>query len=324
MSDQSRTGWDYTNPYEFMEMIQQGYSPLIICCACNGGIQGKEYSEHIPETPDEIADSVFDAYQAGASMVHVHARNPEKIWDAARSAEAWREVNRAIRERCPDIIVNNTTGASFGMNMEERLACLDANPEVASLNLLPDMSRFKLKARPEPFLHPRPEVEIDDCIPFTYGLVEHFATEIQTRGIRPEIEIYATGGNSVLRDLIRSGLVTAPYWVQTVMGYQGASWPTVDNVFHLVREFPEPENTVWLLSGMAHYQLPLTTLAILMGGHVRVGLEDNLYLRRGEKGTNADFVSRAARISHELNREVATPAQARQMLGLSQEPSVYT
>lgn len=323
MKQHNRPDLDYADPYDFMDMIRQGYPPLIICCACNGGIQGKEYSEHIPETPDEIANSVFDAYEAGASMVHVHARNPEKIWDAARTAEAWWEVNRAIRDRCPDIIINNSTGGSFGMEMEERLSCLDANPEIASLNLVPDMSRFKLKARPETYMHPRPEMEIDDCIPFTYGFVEHFAREIQERGIRPEIEIYATGGNGVLRDLIQTELVTPPYWVQTVMGYQACSWPSVDNVYHLVKEFPEPENTVWLLSGMAHFQLPLTTLATLMGGHVRVGLEDNLYYKRGEKRSNAEFVKRAVRISHELNREVASPAEARQMLGLSHEPTTY-
>jgi len=172
-------------------------------------------------------------------------------------------------------------------------------------------------------MHPRPALEIDDCIPFTYGLVERFASEIRERGIRPEIEVYATGGNYVLAELIESGLLDPPYWVQTVMGYQAASFGTVDNVFHLVKEFPDPEHTVWLLSGMAHFQLPLTTLAILMGGNVRVGLEDNLYYRRGERATNAQLVARVSRIAEELNREIATPAEARRMLGIPQEPSSY-
>ena len=127
----------------------------------------------------------------------------------------------------------------------------------------------------------------------------------------------------MIRFLIEQGLVEKPYWIQTVMGYQTSSLPTVDNVLQIVREFPE--DTVWLTSGIGPHQLPMTTLAVLLGGHVRVGLEDNVYYRRGEKAeSNRQLVARASRIIHELNRDVATPAQARAMLGLSATPSSYT
>jgi 3-keto-5-aminohexanoate cleavage enzyme len=164
--------------------------------------------------------------------------------------------------------------------------------------------------------HPaRPETEVDACIPFTYGIVEQFAAEMKKRGIKPEIETYHTGGAWVIRDLIEKGLVEPPYLVQTVMGAQTASYPTPGNVLKLLEELPE--QTVWLCSGIGPFQLPLTTLALMMGGHARVGLEDNLYYSRGRKFTdNAESVKRVVRLAGELNRPIATPSQTRQLLGL--------
>jgi 3-keto-5-aminohexanoate cleavage enzyme len=322
MSEASEACWRYADAYEFMERVREGMPPVILVLASNGGIQGKEYNEAIPETADEIADSVEEAYRAGASMVHIHARDPENLPEPARRAEIFYDVNRKVRERCPDIIINNTTGGGFNMTMEERLCCLDANPEIASLNLTPDMSKFKLKERKPPLPHPRPAIEYDDCLPFSYKLVSAFAKEMKARGIKPEIETYHTGGAWVVRDLVQQGLVEQPYWIQTVMGVQTSSYPTVDNVMHLLREFPE--GSLWLCSGIGPFQLPLTTLATLLGGHVRVGLEDNVHYRKGERAkSNAQLVERAARIANELNREVATPAEARRMLGLSTTPSRY-
>lgn len=314
--------WNYADAYEFMEKVQDGMPPLIICLACSGGVQGKEYNENLPETAEEIADSVYEAYQAGASIVHIHARNPNNLPDGARTTEVWYEVNKKVRERCPDIIINNTTGGSLDLTMEERLSCLDAHPEVASLNLVPDMSKFTLKERKPPLSHPHPSVEYDDCIPFSYKLVSRFATEMKKRHIKPELETYHTGGAWVIRDLVKQNLIEKPYWIQTVMGYQTSSFPTVDNVVNLLREFPE--GSLWLCSGIGPYQLAMTTLATLMGGHVRVGMEDNIYYKRGEKlKSNAQVVERAVRIAYELNREIATPVQARDMLGISSSPSSY-
>lgn len=323
MSGQSVTHWPYADSYAFLERVREGMPPVIICVACNGGIQGKEYNENIPETAEEIADSVYGAYRAGAAMVHVHARDPHRLPDPARTVEVWLDVNRKIRERCPDIIINNTTGGGFNMTMEERLSCLDAKPEMASLNLAPDMSRFRLKERKAPLPHPRPAIDYDDCIPFTYKQIAWYALEMKKRSVKPELETYHPGCAWVIRDLIEQKLIDKPYWVQTVMGYQTSSFPTVQNVLDLLREFPE--GSVWLCSAIGAYQLPLTTLATLMGGHVRVGLEDNVYYRRGEKAkSNAQLVERAVRIAHELNRDVATPLAARRMLGMSETPTQYS
>lgn len=307
--------WKYTDSYAFMERVRKGMPPLIICCACNGGIQGKEYNKNIPETADEIALSVSDAYKAGATMVHVHARDPKNLSRPATTVNAWQEVNNKIRDRCPDIIINNTTGASFEMTMEERLSCLDAKPEVASLNLAPEMIRFKLKERPSPFAHPRPALEFDGCIPWSYKLIGWYASEMKARGIKPELEIYHPGCAWVYQDLIAQGLLEKPYWIQTVMGYQTSNYPTVGSTISLLHDFPE--DSLWLCSGIGPFQLPLTTLSLLMGGHVRVGLEDNVYFRRGEiASSNAQLVERAVRIAEELGRKIATPQQARAMLGL--------
>jgi 3-keto-5-aminohexanoate cleavage enzyme len=314
--------WRYARADDYLNAVREGLPPIIICCAINGGIQGKEYNEAIPETPDEIADAAHAAYEAGASMIHVHARSPETRWKGATTMETWREVNRKIRERCPDAIINNTTGADFYVGMGDRLSCLDAKPEVASLNLSPDMSEFKLKERTSPLEHPRQEIHIDETIPFTFGQIRDFAQAMKERGIKPELETYHTGAAGVVRHLIDQELIEPPYWIQTVMGYQASSLPTVDNVVHLLRELPD--GALWLCSGIGRHQLPMTTLATLMGGHVRVGLEDNIYYRRGEKATNAKLVERAVRVALELNREVATPEQARAMLGLSPTPTQYS
>jgi len=315
MSTNTGFMWNYADSYDFMEKLREGLPPVIVCCACNGGIQGKEYNENIPETPEEIADSVYEAYVAGAAMVHVHARSRTDVTSPARTIEEWIEANQKIRERCPDIIINDTTGGGFNMTMEERLSCLDASPEVASLNLAPDMSRFTLKERKAPLQNPRPVLEYDDCLPFTYKQIAWYAQEMKKRNIKPELETYHPGCAWVIKFLIDQQLIDPPYWIQTVMGYQTSSFPTVDNVMDLVREFPK--QTLWLCSGIGPAQLPLTTLALLLGGHVRVGLEDNVYYRRGEKArSNAQLVERAVRIAHELNREIAAPAEARVMLGL--------
>lgn len=314
--------FDYTDSHEFMERIRSGMPPLIICVACNGGIQGKEANEFIPETADEIAASVQGAYEAGAAMVHIHARNPKQLTEGARDTETWRDVLRKVRLACPEIIINATTGAGPGMSMEERAASLAAGPEVASLNLAPDMSKFKLKERRPPLSHPRPALEIDECIPFTYGQIHQFAAEMKQRGIKPELELYHPGCAWVVDYLIEHELIEKPYWMQTVMGYQTGSFPTVENVLQLLKEFPD--GALWLCSAIGPFQLPLTTLATLMGGHVRVGLEDNVYYSRGQKAkSNAQLVERTVRIAHELNRPVATPAQARAMLGLRTQPSKY-
>ncbi|MFN7175655.1 MAG: 3-keto-5-aminohexanoate cleavage protein [Thermaurantiacus sp.] len=306
----------YTDTHTWLHRVREGLPPMILCVAVNGGVQGRETSEAIPETPSAIAESVAEAQAAGAVMVHVHARDPERLWAGARRVDQWQEVIAAIRQAAPGLIINATTGGDLDMTMDERLAALDAGPDIASLNLTPDMSRVHFRAREAPLPHPTPARDFDGCIPFSYATLHAFAGAMQQRGIRPELELYHPGGHWAIRDLIAHGLVAPPYWVQTVMGYQTASYATPQGVLDLLRDLPE--GALWLCAGIGPYQLPLNTLATLMGGHVRVGLEDNIYYARGRKfRSNAEAVARAIRIAEDLNRPVADCAMARSMLGLA-------
>jgi 3-keto-5-aminohexanoate cleavage enzyme len=315
--------WDYHNPYEWLNRVRtSSMPPLIICCAVSGGVQGKEANPNLPETPEELAESTGGAYDAGASMVHVHARDLQKLHTSAGDATTYRLVNRLIRERCPDIVINNTTGGTWGMTIEERLSCLDAAPEMATLNMGPDMYKMRLKERPAPLLHPRPELHLDGCMPVTYGEIATFAQAMKERGIVPEMELYNPGQIWPVHDLIAQSLIQPPYWIQFVMGYQTSVYPTPANLLNLVNELPA--GAFFMVAGIGPYQLPMTTMGILLGGHVRVGMEDNVYYRRGQLlRSNAEAVERVVRVARDLNRDIASPAQARAMLGLSAIPSQY-
>jgi 3-keto-5-aminohexanoate cleavage enzyme len=316
--------WDYHDPYQWLERVQRSsFPPLMICVAITGGIQGKEANPDLPETPQEQVEQTLEAYEAGASMVHVHARDPEKWWDGADNAEQYRMVNGMIREACPEIIINNSTGGSLGMTVEQRVACLDAGPEVATLNMGPDMYKFKFGERKAPLPHPKGEEDVEGVMPVTYGELRQFAAGMKERGIKPELEVYHPGQLWAVSDLAELGLVGAPYFIQFVMGYQMSPWATPRNLINFMDQLP-PECLVEV-SGLGPFQLPMTTLAMILGVQmVRVGMEDNIYYRRGQLlKSNAEAVERAIRIAGELNREIATPSQARELLGLSSTPSAY-
>jgi 3-keto-5-aminohexanoate cleavage enzyme len=308
--------FDYGDSRQYMERVRRSaLAPLIVTCAVNGGVQGREANEALPETPEEIARSCKEAYDAGAAIVHIHGRDLENLPMSAERAEVYREINARVRELCPDLIVNNTTGGGPGMPMESRIQCLEALPELASLNLGPDMSRFRLPERPAPLPNPHDELVYDDCIPFTYGFITRLAETMRERGIKPELETYQPGHFWVSSGLIEEGLLEPPYLFQFVMGYQTSAYPTAASLAHLVGELPQ--DSVFFVCGVGQFQLPMTTMSILMGGHVRVGLEDNIYYSRGRKlRGNGEAVERVVRLAGELNREVATPARARELLGL--------
>ncbi|RNB84502.1 3-keto-5-aminohexanoate cleavage protein [Brevibacillus fluminis] len=315
------SGWNYTNSYEWMERVTS-QEPLIVTCCCNGGVQGKEAHPGIPESPEEIADSVYEAYKEGASVVHVHGRNPKRLGETTMDPEVLHQINGYIRERCPDIIINNTTGGGPTSTMDDRIRCLEAMPEMASLNMGPDMSRFVIKERDQSYGHSHPAQEYDICVPFTYGFIEQLAEKMLEKGIIPEMEMYHSGQFWVAQDLITKGLIKKPYLFQFVMGYQTSTYPTPENLIHLARELPDGAH--FAVAGIGKYQWAMTTFAILLGGHVRVGLEDNIYLKRGQKlKSNGEAVAKIVRIATELNRDIATPAQARAMLGVSAIPSSY-
>jgi 3-keto-5-aminohexanoate cleavage enzyme len=314
--------WDYRNVYEWMQRTRKGFPPLIISAAITGGVEGKEAHENLPERPEEQAQQTFDAYEAGASAVHVHARNPEVWWMTSSNPEDYIKVNSMIRERCPKIIINNTTGGGPDQTTEQRMASIYANPELCSLNLGPFVLKVPLKERAEPLPHPRPAFVYDRIIPNSYADINLYAQTMKEKGIKPEMELYHPGQYWVFNDLVTGGLLEPPYYFQYVMGFQTSSFPTPANLLGLINELPP--QSMFSTIGVGPFQLPMNTLSIMMGGHVRVGMEDNLYYKRGRKvKDNAEQVARIVRIAKELNRDIATPEQAREMLGISQTPSSY-
>lgn len=314
--------WDYRDPYAWMERVRgHNFPPMMITCAVTGGVQGKEMNENLPESVEEQADAVFEAYQAGAVSVHLHARDPQNLSMTTNNPEHYSRLNSLIRERCPDIIINNTTGGGPWLSTEERMCCLfaDPAPDMASLNLGPFMLKVPLKDRKEPLPNPRPGFLFDQCIPTSYSDVNLYAKTMQEKGIKPEVELYHPGQYWVLLDLMREGTIDPPYMIQFVMGFQTSSFPTPANVLALINELPP--RSMFSLIGVGPFQIPMNVFSIMMGGHVRVGMEDNLYYRKGEKlQSNAQLVARIKRIAEEMNRTVATVAQAREMLGLPQKP----
>ncbi len=314
--------WDYSDPYAYLEKLSTTMPPLMISVALTGGVHGKELNPNLPELAEEQAESTSECYKAGASLVHVHARDPESPASPTSDPEAYRKVNSLIREKCPDIIINNTTGGSPGMPMEERIKCTEANPELASLNCGPFMFDFKLKARLPPLTGRPEDTRVRICMPVTYDETEFYAKTMKERGIKPELEVYNEGQMWVVNNLIRKKLIDPPYFIQFVMGFITGTYPTPLNLLMMIQQLPP--NSIFEVIGIGLNQIPMNTMGILMGGHVRVGMEDNVYYHKGELAeSNAQFVERIVRLAKEVGREVATPKEARQMLGISEKPSQY-
>ncbi len=315
--------WDYRNSYLWMEKVARSQlPPAIITCAITGGGHGKEASDALPETPEEQADAAYEAYKAGAAQIHIHARDRNDWSQCTPDPADFGKVNKLVRERCPDVIINNSTGGGPELAPEEHWCPLEADPlpDVVTLNLGPFMAKFTMSERKPPVPHPREAIDYDMCEPITYGELNHYAGVMKDKGVKPELEIYDPGQYWVLQDLIYNGNIEPPYMVQFVMGAMTASFPTPANLIGLINELPE--GALYSVIGTGPYQIPMNVLGLVLGGHVRTGLEDNLYYRKGEKATgNAQLVARIKRIAEEMNREVATPAQAREMLGLPQMPA---
>jgi len=319
--------WNYNDPQEYLRIVRKGeMPPLIITVALTGGVHGKEVNPNLPETPDEQAQQAYEAYKAGAAIVHIHARDPKKGYASPSiNPEDYRKINKKIRELCPDIIINNTTGGGLGqLTTEERMRSLEADPEIASLNMGPLAWKALLKKR-EPPLSGRPEDVLMDSVwppTFSWRETELFAKRMLEKNIKAEMEVYHQGQFQLVYNLINKGLVRPPYLIQFVMGAPSGVLPTPQNLMSML--YHVPPNSIVSVIGIGPFQLPLTTIAIAMGLHVRVGLEDNIYYRRGELAkSNAQLVERVVRIAKELDRPIATPAQAREMLGLPKEPKKY-
>ena len=276
--------------------------PVVITCALTGGIHGKEANPNLPEQPDEIVAQGVAAAEAGAAILHVHARNPDG--SNTMSPEIYGELHERLKAST-DAVIQLTTGGSPTVPVDERLNTVLLSPEMCSLNM--GLLNFFIRGEQVFFANHRSDIE-------------RFAREIAARDVRPELEVYSAAMLEEVEHLIGLGILTAPYVINLVFHTptQGGTRGTPENLLDAVTRIRALGEDVRInVSSMGASQLPMTTIALAMGLNVRVGMEDNVFYRRGEPlESNAQLVERTVRIARELDREPATPAQARELLAL--------
>jgi 3-keto-5-aminohexanoate cleavage enzyme len=285
----------------------------IITVAVTGSLTSKKQNPNLPITPEELANATIDCCRAGAAIVHLHVRDPltEK---PVQDVELFKETIRLIRKEC-DIIINVTTGGAPGMSFEERIGVISAlsndkgvKPEMASLNA--GSINFGI------FNREKREFILDDVQLNPWGQLLNFADKMTAHGVKPEIEIYDSGmiNNAlVLRDI---GALKTPLHFQFVLGVMGGMQATADNLVFLKNSIPS--GYTWSLCTIGLNIFSLGAVAIALGGNVRVGFEDCIYISKGVLAkSNDEMVKKFVRLSSEMGREIATPDEARNILSLS-------
>ena len=266
---------------------------LIITIAPTGSVPKKKHNKYIPITPSEIAECALRCEDAGASVLHIHVRDENE--NPSDDPALFQEVVDKLKGRS-NLIVQISTGGRANATLESRKARLAVPCEMASLTTGSVNFPNSVYANPP-------------------DLVSALAAEMKERGIKPEMEIFDVSMINAAIDLRDRGLADDPLHFDFVMGLKGAQPATIEHLVYLRSLIPH--ESTWTVAGIGAAQLVMGTHAILMGGHVRVGLEDNLYLRKGVLASNEMLVERIARISRELGRDIATPDEARTILHLS-------
>jgi 3-keto-5-aminohexanoate cleavage enzyme len=268
-------------------------SELVIAAAIVGAEVTRAQTPHLPITAREIADEAARCRDAGAAIVHLHVRNPDG--SPTQSRERFQEAIEAIAEKT-DVIVQTSTGGAVGMSIDERAGPLGCRPEMATLNL------GTVNFGDDIFVNTRPDIR-------------SLARKIREAGSVPELECYEVGHVEEGIALAKEGLLSAPYHFQFVMGIAGAIGATEENLRTLVARLPE--GSTWAVAAVGRHQLPMTELAMRLGGHARVGLEDNIYLEKGVLAQgSAPLVARAAAYAKSIGRKPLEPEEARAHLGL--------
>jgi len=285
--------------------------PVIISCALTGGGDTTGASPHVPITPEQIANDAIAARAAGAAIVHIHVRNPE-TGKPSRDPALYREVVRRIRDSGSDVLINLTTGAGGryvpdaknpnanaiegGMaTPEERIShVLELRPDICSLDIgTMNFSSYAFLNLPQD--------------------VQQMAAAIREAGVKPELEVFDLGHVAYVRHLCERGLFAEPPWLQFCLGIPWGAPASTESMQAMKQLIPA--GALWSAFGISRHQFPMAAQAVILGGHVRVGLEDNLYLSRGKLAEgNGPLVQRAARLIQELDFDVATPAQTREIL----------
>ncbi|MFM9043159.1 MAG: 3-keto-5-aminohexanoate cleavage protein [bacterium] len=283
--------------------------PVIISCSISGAIANRDQCPAIPYTPEEYAAEARRAVDEGAAQIHIHARTPEGT--PSYEIEDFRAITEAIKSEVDDVIINYSTGA-IGIPLEKRLAYLEElKPDVAALNMS-SMNYAKYSRRRKGFVFKAVfENSFDEII----ELIE----AMHGAGIQPEHECFDAGHVANLDPLLDMGLLEPPLQISLVMGVTGGIRPTPRNVAFMSEQVPGggegPNN--WQLIGVSRDQWKLIGAALTLGGNVRAGLEDNLYLPDGEMATsNGDLIAKAREMAEDIGRRAATVTEAREMLGL--------
>ena len=275
---------------------------VIITVAQTGALVSKSMNPNVPEQPAEIIESAYACYNEGAAIVHVHGR--DKQGQNTSDPTVFREIREGINNRC-NLITQFSTGGGPNLSQEQRIECLQAQPEMASLNM-GSLMRVSGEYAGIAWCNLPHEIEL-------------YVSRMRELGIKPEMEVYNLAMLREVESVIKKGLVEKPYYVNLVLGmrYQGACDATPEILTTLLNFFPD--EAFFNCTAVGPAQLPLSTMAMILGGCVRVGLEDNIYYRKGELATNAQLVARTVRIARELGKEPATPDEAREILGLKKK-----
>lgn len=298
---------------------------VIITCAPTGGIHTPTMSPHLPITPAEIATASVEAAEAGASIIHLHARHPETGKPDPRP-ELFQQFMPVIKQST-DAVINVSTGGGLGMSMDERmLAATTTSPEMASLNVGSlNFGIFPMLQKYTEFQHDweRPFLEMteDFIFPNTFKTIRYAIEKLGgEHGTRFEFECYDLGHLYNVKWFVDQGLIKPPFFIQMVFGILGGVGADLDNLMHMhtiADRLFGPENYEWSVLAAGRHQIPFATQAALLGGNLRVGLEDSLFIGKGELATsNAQQVRKIREIVENLGLEVATPAEARARLAL--------
>jgi uncharacterized protein (DUF849 family) len=276
------------------------YSKLIINAAITGMVPGKKDSPHIPITVEEIVEDSVRCVSAGASILHLHAR--DENGKATYKSEMYARIIKAVREECPDVIICVTTSGRFYNVFEKRAEVLDLDGFVK-----PDMASLTLGSLNFP-----KQASINDP-----DMIMRLAEKMAQNGIKPELEIFDTGMINTAKYLYRKGYISPPFYFNAILGSIYSTQAKMLDLAYLVNLLPQ--DAIWAGGGIGVFQLSINIAAIIMGGHVRVGLEDNLWydFNKKELTTNERSIERLKRIAVEFRRDIATPVEAREMLGLN-------
>jgi uncharacterized protein (DUF849 family) len=298
---------------------------VIITCAITGSGHTPSMSPHLPYTVEDVIEQGVAAANAGAAVLHLHARDPHDGRPTPDPA-IFAKYARGISDRC-DAVISISSGGGTGMSVQQRLeGVLELKPELCTLNLgtmnygsFPMIDRYRDSFK---YDWEEPYLESTRAEPFvsTYADIEHMLTTVRPQtGTRFECEAYDTSHLYTLTYYLDKGLITAPIFIQTIFGTMGGIGPDVDHIVHMKRTADRLLGNAyeWSTLGAGRYQMGIVTAAAVMGSHVRVGLEDSLYLGKGElAASNADQVSKIRGILDALSLEIATPAEARALLSL--------